>query len=96
MSLSDGLKCVFFFCSKGDIFDFYVKLCFRYALGGYDGTQMMSTVEIFDPCANSWMAGEPMSFCRGYSGSVVLQDCLFVIAGLVDFKENLVDKVILF
>lgn len=82
-----------FYGSMSDIFDFYAKLCFRYALGGYDGAQMMSTVEIFDPRANSWMVGEPMSFCRGYSGSVVLQECLYVIAGLVDFKQNLVDKV---
>uniref|UniRef100_A0A0A9EXB8 Uncharacterized protein n=1 Tax=Arundo donax TaxID=35708 RepID=A0A0A9EXB8_ARUDO len=37
-----------------------------YAVGGHDGNSLASTVEIFDPRANSWRIGSPFSVARGY------------------------------
>ncbi|KAF7021257.1 hypothetical protein CFC21_034238 [Triticum aestivum] len=52
-----------------------------YALGGYDGDQMMSTVEIFDPRANSWRIGSPFSVPRGYGCAVTADDNVYLIGG---------------
>ncbi|KAE9465166.1 hypothetical protein C3L33_02942, partial [Rhododendron williamsianum] len=35
-----------------------------YALGGYNGAEMVPTVEIFEPRVGSWMMGEPMTMLR--------------------------------
>lgn len=59
----------------------HINLCFRYALGGYDGDQMLSTVEIFDPRANSWRIGSPFSVPRGYGCAVTADDNVYLIGG---------------
>ncbi|MCL7036923.1 hypothetical protein MKW94_018501 [Papaver nudicaule] len=38
-----------------------------YALGGYNGLNMVSSVEEFDPRNNSWVRGDKMTEARGYS-----------------------------
>jgi hypothetical protein len=40
---------VFQFTDRGKIVDG------RYALGGFDGTNFLNTVEIFDPRGHAWM-----------------------------------------
>lgn len=58
----------------------------RYALGGYNGDTMVSTVEVFDPRIGSWMMDEPMTISRGYFGSFVLGGQIYVIGGVQDGK----------
>lgn len=53
---------------------------------------MVSTVEVFDPHAGSWMMEESMRNSRGYFGSVVIRDEIHVIGGLQGEGEVL-DKV---
>lgn len=57
------------------------ELCCRYALGGYDGNQMVSTVEVFDHCHSSWMLAESMNNSRGYFSIVVSGDAIYVLGG---------------
>lgn len=64
----------------------------RYALGGYDGKEMVSSLEIFDPRAGAWMTGEPMNQQRGYAAAAVLKDSMYIIGGL-DCRENIVETV---
>lgn len=52
-----------------------------YALGGYDGNRMVSTVEIFDPRANSWRMSSPFSIPRGYGCAVTANDNVYLIGG---------------
>lgn len=56
----------------------------RYALGGYDGDTMVSSVEVFDPRNDSWMMVEPMKASRGYFCSFVLEGRIYIIGGLQD------------
>ncbi|AQK84176.1 DCD (Development and Cell Death) domain protein [Zea mays] len=57
-------------------------LFFRYAMGGYDGDKMVSSVEIYDPSLNAWRIGDPMNTPRGYAAAVYLDDSLFLIGGM--------------
>lgn len=66
-------------------------LC-RYAVGGHDGNGMVSSVEVFDPRAGSWMMGESLNDSRGYSGAAVIADSIYVIAGL-DENDEILDTV---
>lgn len=65
---------------------------YRYALGGYDGSAIVPSVEIFDPRLESWMTGEPMKKPRGYSAVGVVNESIYVIGG-VQVGQNLVDTV---
>lgn len=62
----------------------YGVLQCRYALGGYDGKKIVSTVEVYDPRFGSWMMSEPMTFSRGYFGSFVYGGKIHVIGGSDD------------
>lgn len=64
-------------------------LIYRYALGGYDGTQMVSTVEIFDRRKGQWTPGKEMNIARGYAGAVVLGESMYVMGGMKDHVEVL-------
>jgi N-acetylneuraminic acid mutarotase len=55
---------------------------FRYAMGGYDGIKMVSSVEIYDPRLNAWRMGEPMTAPRGYAAAVNVDNSLFLIGGM--------------
>lgn len=62
-------------------------------MGGYDGTNMTPTVEVFDPRIGSWMISEPMNDPRGYFGAVVVGDSIYVIGGVKN-NEKILDTVI--
>lgn len=64
-------------------------MLFRYALGGHDGANMVSTVEIFDPRNGLWSAGEPLNNNRGYSGTVVVGGKIYTIGGMKDRSQVL-------
>lgn len=64
----------------------------RYALGGYDGDRMVSTVEVFDPRAGLWREAESMNSSRGYFGDVAMGDSIYVIGGL-DNDNQILDTV---
>lgn len=57
-------------------------------MGGYDGSNRVSTIEIFDPRANSWRIGSPFSIARGYGCAVTMDDNLFYIGGVNDAGET--------
>lgn len=69
-----------------------VNLLFRYAIGGFDGEKMVSSVETYDPRMPSWIMAESMSSSRGYAAAAVLTGSLFVIGGIKD-KDNIFDTV---
>ncbi|KAL0299340.1 UNVERIFIED_CONTAM: B2 protein [Sesamum radiatum] len=61
----------------------------RYALGGYDGDKMVSSIEVLDPRVGSWMMEEPMQAAKGYFGSFVLGEKLYVVGGCMQEMEVL-------
>lgn len=61
-------------------------------MGGFDGNEMVSSVEVFDPRIGSWMNGEPMNQSRGYSAVAVLKDSIYVIGG-VEVGADIIDTV---
>jgi N-acetylneuraminic acid mutarotase len=65
------------------------SFCFRFAVGGYDGNNKISTVEIFDPRANSWRIGSSSSIARGYGCAVTVDDNLYLIGGVNDAGETI-------
>jgi hypothetical protein len=65
---------------------------YRYALGGYDGSAMVPSVEIFDPRLESWITGEPMKNPRGYAAVGVVNESIYVIGG-IQVCQNIVDTV---
>lgn len=71
--------------------EFCVSNC-RYALGGFDGTTTVSSVEIFDPRLELWMTGEPMNHPRGYSGAALVGETIYVIAGVRGGDNNIDDN----
>lgn len=60
-----------------------------YAVGGHDGNHMVSTVEIFDPRANSWRLSSPISIPRGYACAVTANDNVYLIGGIETNGENI-------
>ena len=54
----------------------------RYAIGGYDGANELSSVEVLDPRVGFWMKGEPMKETRKYAGAVVIGDSIYVMGGV--------------
>lgn len=61
----------------------------RYAVGGYDGSNKISTMDIFDSRTNSWRIGSPFSVARGYGCAVTVDDNLFYIGGVNDAGETI-------
>ncbi len=65
-----------------------VFLC-RYAIGGYDGDRIVSSVEVFDPRVGSWMMEEPLNDTREYAGVVTIGDSIYVIGGRNENRKTL-------
>jgi hypothetical protein len=57
-------------------------------VGGHNGNNLASTVEIYDPRANSWRIGSPFSVARGYGCAVTMNDNLYLIGGVNDTGET--------
>ncbi|KAK6035827.1 kelch repeat protein [Cooperia oncophora] len=51
---------------------------YLYAIGGHDGKSSVNTVERFDPRTGRWEFVRPMSTCRRYLGSAVLDGHLLL------------------
>lgn len=69
-----------------------LNLLCRYALGGFDGSAMVPSIEVYDPRLGSWMSGEPMKLSRGYLGAAVVKEAIYVIGGVKNGSE-IVDTV---
>jgi len=65
----------------------------RYAIGGFDGETMVSSVEIYEPRTGTWMTGEPMKDLRGYSAVAVVKDSIYVIGGYKGEEDDILDTV---
>ena len=50
-----------------------------YAVGGYDGSAHLNTVECFDPMTNAWRTVASMASRRSSAGVAVLNDMLYVV-----------------
>lgn len=76
-------------------------LFFRYALGGSDGSQIMPSVEIYDPRQGTWMIGEPMNYSRVYVAAAALKESIYVIGGaqsdneVLDTVHNIIHFIVL-
>ncbi|GAU17154.1 hypothetical protein TSUD_177840 [Trifolium subterraneum] len=66
----------------------------KYALGGFDGDTMVSSVEVFDPRLGKWMTEETsMNHCRGYFAAAVVKESIYVIGGANNDCETMLDTV---
>ena len=52
-----------------------------FAVGGYDGTQHLSSVECYSPCNDQWMSIAQMKSNRCYVGTAVMCGKLFAVGG---------------
>ena len=50
-----------------------------FAIGGFAGSDRLSSVEVFDPARNTWELAGSMSTKRDYHSAVVVGESLFVI-----------------
>lgn len=53
-----------------------------HVLAGWDGTDILDTVEIFDARKNAWRQGARMKTNRAYFGAAELDGQLFALGGL--------------
>ena len=67
----------------------------RYAVGGFDGYQMVSTVEVYEPRVGSWMPSEPMKCARGCMDTVTLGKNIIAIGG-TQKEHEVLDTVCIF
>lgn len=52
-----------------------------FAVGGYDGTQHLSSVECYSPCNDQWMSITQMKSNRCYVGTAVMCGKLYAVGG---------------
>ena len=52
-----------------------------YAIGGYNGLERLTTVEVFEPASKKWRRVAPLSKPRSALGSAVLNNRLYVCGG---------------
>ena len=52
-----------------------------YAVGGFDGSQDLSTVEVYNPKSNQWASSTPMGTRRSSLGVATLHNLLYAIGG---------------
>uniref|UniRef100_UPI003590228B kelch-like protein 24 n=1 Tax=Myxine glutinosa TaxID=7769 RepID=UPI003590228B len=57
-----------------------------YAVGGYDGSQRLNSVEIYDPEMNIWCTADPLPLAVSSSALVACRGRLFVVGGETDDK----------
>lgn len=61
-----------------------------YAVGGYDGSTHLNTVECFDPMRNIWRGIANMCSRRSSAGVAVINDRLYVVGA---FSKSVVKNV---
>ncbi|KAF7706032.1 kelch-like protein 6 [Silurus meridionalis] len=52
-----------------------------YAMGGFDGAQRLSSVEVYDPFHNSWTEAAPLLLAVSSFSAASYRSCIFVIGG---------------
>lgn len=55
---------------------------YLYAIGGYDGTTQLSSMECYNIARNVWEPRASMHFGRSAHGATVYQSCIFVLGQL--------------
>ena len=63
-----------------------------YALGGFDGTQILSHVEAFDPRMKSWMPLEHMTVPRSSAAACAFNGQLWVLGGTSGSRLRSVER----
>ena len=63
-----------------------------YAIGGFDGTNYLNTVERYDPAKNSWETVAAMSTPRRCPGAVAYDGMLVVMGGAAS-ENSLVSSI---
>ena len=58
-----------------------------YAIGGYDASSRLNTVECFDPLSSQWTVMTPMLQRRGLAGATTLAGvttkCIFIVGQMI-------------
>lgn len=78
ISILSHTNCQFFDRSRVGVAVLNGKL---YAFGGFNGTERLSTVEVYDPRKNKWSQGCAMLCKRSAVGVAALDDCIYVCGG---------------
>ncbi|MDI3341837.1 MAG: kelch repeat-containing protein [Sphaerobacter sp.] len=52
-----------------------------YAIGGYNGTSYLATVEAYDPSSNTWTSKAAMPTARGYLAAAAVNNVIYAIGG---------------
>ena len=63
------------------LFAFLITGGYLYAIGGYDGTAHLSSVEKYDPKTNKWSSVSDMLSQRSSMGVSVIEDRIYVTGG---------------
>lgn len=65
-----------------------------YAIGGFDGTSYLSSVEKFDESLNRWTNVKPMNFARCTLAAIATPDCqsIYVLGGFDNGPLNVVER----
>ncbi len=63
-----------------------------YAIGGYDGSNFLSTVEIYDPSTNSWSTGSSMKYARERLVAGAINRKLYAVAGRGPSNLDVVER----
>ena len=52
-----------------------------YAVGGFNGSLRVRTVDVYDPVKDSWSSAASMEARRSTLGAAVLNGCIYAIGG---------------
>ena len=63
-----------------------------YAVGGYDGSAHLNTVECYDPKTNEWRSVPNMASRRSSAGVAVIGDKLYVVGECGNDREELLEE----
>lgn len=63
-----------------------------YAIGGFDGSQILSSVEAFDPRMKSWMPVEPLSTPRSSAAATTFNGRIWVLGGTSGQRLRTVER----
>lgn len=63
-----------------------------YAIGGFDGSQILNHVEAFDPRMKSWMPLEPMGVPRSSASAAAMGGQLWVLGGTSGSRQRTVER----